>query len=48
MDVYWVVRGGKSLVDYFQKYPGRFETLHIKDDKRVGQWNGSFDAIFTY
>ena len=28
MDVYWVVRGQNSPVDYFKKYPGRFKVLH--------------------
>ncbi len=47
MDVYWVVRGGKSPVDYFNKYPKRFELLHIKDNKELGQSGMvGFDAIF--
>jgi Sugar phosphate isomerases/epimerases len=48
-DVYWVVRGGKTPVEYFKKYPGRFEILHIKDEKELGQ-SGSvgFDAIFNH
>jgi sugar phosphate isomerase/epimerase len=47
MDVYWVVRGGQSPVDYFNKYPGRFEVLHIKDNKELGQSGMvGFDAIF--
>jgi len=49
MDVYWVVRGGKSPVDYFKKYPGRFLTLHIKDDKELGQSGMvGFDAIYNH
>ncbi len=48
MDVYWVVRGGKSPVDYFHAYPGRFEVLHIKDNKELGQSGMvGFDAIFN-
>ena len=47
MDVYWVVRGASSPVDYFNKYPGRFEILHIKDNKELGQSGMvGFDAIF--
>jgi sugar phosphate isomerase/epimerase len=37
MDVYWVVRGQNSPVDYFNKYPGRFTMLHIKDHREIGQ-----------
>ncbi|WP_165040597.1 sugar phosphate isomerase/epimerase [Dysgonomonas sp. ZJ709] len=47
MDVYWVVRGAQSPVDYFNKYPGRFKLLHIKDNKELGQSGMvGFDAIF--
>lgn len=47
MDVYWVVRGGQSPVDYFNKYAGRFPLLHIKDNKELGQSGMvGFDAIF--
>ncbi len=48
MDVYWVVRGQQSPVEYFEKYPGRFHTLHIKDHKELGQSGMvGFDAIFN-
>ncbi|MDD4921241.1 MAG: sugar phosphate isomerase/epimerase [Bacteroidales bacterium] len=47
MDVYWTVRGGQSPVDYFNNYPGRFQILHIKDNKELGQSGMvGFDAIF--
>lgn len=47
MDVYWVVRGGQSPVDYFNRYKGRFTLLHIKDNKELGQSGMvGFDAIF--
>jgi len=31
MDLYWVTRGGYNPVDYFKKYPGRFQLWHVKD-----------------
>ncbi|MBK5721067.1 sugar phosphate isomerase/epimerase [Dysgonomonas sp. Marseille-P4677] len=47
MDVYWVVRGQQSPVDYFNKYKNRFTLLHIKDNKELGQSGMvGFDAIF--
>lgn len=47
MDVYWVVMGKNSPVDYFNKYPGRFKVLHIKDHREIGQSGMvGFDAIF--
>lgn len=48
MDVYWIVRGQHSPVDYFNKYPGRFTMLHIKDHRELGQSGMvGFDAIFN-
>ena len=47
MDVYWTVMGKASPVDYFNKYPGRFRLLHIKDRREVGQSGMvGYDAIF--
>lgn len=37
LDLYWCVMGGKNPVDYFNKYPGRFELWHIKDKKEIGE-----------
>lgn len=31
LDLYWIVRAGKSPDDYFKKHPGRFELWHVKD-----------------
>jgi len=36
LDLYWCVVGGKNPVDYFNKYPGRFELWHIKDKEELG------------
>lgn len=48
MDVYWIVIGKNSPVDYFNKYPGRFKVLHIKDHREIGQSGMvGFDAIFN-
>ncbi len=47
MDVYWAVVGGAAPVEYMHKYPGRFDLLHIKDKKEIGQSGMvGFDAIF--
>jgi len=35
-DIYWMVVGGVKPVDYFQKYPNRFLSWHIKDYKELG------------
>ena len=36
LDLYWIYKGGKSAVEYFQKYPGRFELFHVKDEAELG------------
>ncbi|HVN57683.1 MAG TPA: TIM barrel protein [Bacteroidales bacterium] len=36
LDLYWCVQGKANPVDYFNKFPGRFELWHIKDQKEVG------------
>jgi sugar phosphate isomerase/epimerase len=36
MDLYWAVVGGAKPVEYFNKYPGRFELWHIKDKYEIG------------
>jgi len=33
MDVFWATYAGQNPVDYFQKHPGRFPLLHVKDFK---------------
>ena len=33
MDVFWAVYAGQDPAAYFQKYPGRFPLLHVKDFK---------------
>lgn len=48
MDVYWVLQGGQDPVEYFNKYPGRFDLLHIKDEKEIGESGEvDFEKIFT-
>jgi sugar phosphate isomerase/epimerase len=31
MDIFWVVNAGVDPIQYFEKYPGRFEQWHVKD-----------------
>jgi len=57
MDLYWAVVGGANPVDYFNKYPGRFELWHIKDKEEIGAsgmmdfaaiWKGSANSGMKY
>lgn len=48
VDVYWAAYGHYSPADLFNKYPGRFSLLHIKDKKEIGQSGMvGFDAVFA-
>ena len=53
MDIAWLTAAGASPVDYFNRYPGRFELLHIKDltaDKRdatLGEGTLDFNPVFA-
>ncbi len=31
LDLYWIIKAGFDPVDYFGRYPGRFELFHVKD-----------------
>ena len=33
LDLYWSTKGGQDAVEMFEKYPGRFQLLHLKDMK---------------
>jgi sugar phosphate isomerase/epimerase len=56
LDWYWVFKGGQDPVDYFKKYPGRFELVHVKDMNNnsdrgincVGNGILDFKRIFTH
>jgi sugar phosphate isomerase/epimerase len=31
LDIYWAVKAGVDPLEYFKRYPGRFELFHVKD-----------------
>ena len=35
MDLGWITVGGQDPVKYFQRYPGRFPMVHVKDVHEV-------------
>ena len=55
MDLYWVTKGGYNPVNYFKKYPGRFQLWHVKDMTKtdemffapVGSGRIDFSSIFA-
>jgi len=36
MDLYWMAKARRDPVSYFQRYPGRFPLMHLKDMARDG------------
>lgn len=34
LDLFWITMAGYDPVDYFDEYPGRFHSVHVKDMKR--------------
>ncbi len=36
LDLYWITIGGGDPIAYFDKYPGRFQLYHVKDEKELG------------
>jgi len=48
MDLYWVFVGNADPVDYFNRFPGRFELWHVKDETEVGaSGKMDFENIFN-
>ena len=31
LDLYWIIKAGRDPLAYFDRYPGRFELVHVKD-----------------
>ncbi len=57
VDLYWAHKGGADIRQYFKKYPGRFELVHVKDSYDstdlesfacVGSGIIDFPALFSY
>ena len=38
MDLYWVTKAGADPITYFEKYPGRFKSWHVKDMNKEGNF----------
>lgn len=36
VDLFWLIHGGGDPLDYFARYPGRFDLCHVKDRTRGG------------
>ena len=54
MDLFWIVDAGEDPIPYFEKHPGRFAMLHVKDRAGdgsmvdVGRGEINFAELFSY
>ncbi len=39
MDLYWATKAGVDPIAYFEKYPGRFKSWHVKDMDEQGRFS---------
>ena len=37
MDIFWLVKGGRDPIEYFNWHPGRFPLVHVKDMDAAGK-----------
>ena len=53
LDLYWITKGGRDPLAYFEKWPGRFPLVHVKDMTgkgvmtNVGQGHIDWGRIFA-
>ncbi|MDT8401005.1 MAG: sugar phosphate isomerase/epimerase [Bacteroidales bacterium] len=53
LDLAWITKSGNNPIEYFEKYPGRFELWHVKDlseekqDATLGEGTMDFKPIFA-
>ncbi len=44
LDIYWIYEGGGDPMAYFESHPDRFLSIHIKDEKELGE-SGEIDFL---
>jgi sugar phosphate isomerase/epimerase len=55
IDIYWMTRAGRNVLDYYASFPNRFPMVHVKDSSGapahtmvdVGSGTIDFAAIFA-
>lgn len=55
LDIYWIIYSGAEPLDYFKRYPGRFQLFHVKDMSRepsmqsteIGEGTIDYKTIFA-
>lgn len=47
MDLCWITVGGQDPVKYFERYPGRFSMVHLKDLKKIPNLHTILEGRFA-
>jgi len=53
LDLFWMIKGGQDPLKYFERFPGRFETWHVKDmddegsSTIIGKGSIDYEKIFS-
>ena len=45
MDIFWVVAAGHNPEEWFKKYPGRFDLVHVKDRSKLPGKNDGLNSV---
>ena len=48
LDLYWIRAGGRSELEYFERYPGRFTLWHVKDMDTRGEMIDVGDGVIDF
>ena len=48
LDLYWIRAGGRSELEYFDRYPGRFTLWHVKDMDTRGEMADVGDGVIDF
>lgn len=48
MDLFWVRKGGRDPLPYFERYPGRFPLCHVKDMDRLEAMTAVGDGVIDF
>ena len=48
LDLYWIRAGGRSELEYFERYPGRFTLWHVKDMDTQGAMIDVGDGVIDF
>ncbi len=48
LDLFWIKRGGGDALSYFNRYPGRFAALHVKDMTADGKMVNVGEGVMDF